>query len=168
MKKNMQASNDTQTGEAFSAGRRKVLIGAGALGLGALAAAATGSGMPEAFAAGMHHHGKKNQAMTDAVNNCVKTGNACTAHCLDLIKAGDTSIIDCLRSVQETVAFCGGHTYLSAADSKHLDAMCELAIKICGDCQKECEKHAKKHAECKACGEACGACVKECKAHLKA
>ncbi len=106
--------------------------------------------------------------MTDAVNNCVKTGNACIAHCLDLIKAGDASIIDCLKSVQETVAFCGGHAYLSASDSKHLDAMCELAIKICGDCQKECEKHAKKHAECKACGEACAVCVKECKAHLKA
>jgi hypothetical protein len=44
----------------------------------------------------------------------------------------------------------------------------QLAIQICGDCQKECEKHADKHAACKACAEACADCVKACKAHLHA
>ncbi|MDX8394932.1 MAG: Csp1 family four helix bundle copper storage protein, partial [Mariprofundaceae bacterium] len=114
-----------------------------------------------------HHGGSTNKAMTDAVNACVQTGHECIAHCIELIKSGDSSIIDCMKSVQETVAFCSGHAYISASNSKYLNDMCELGIKICGDCQKECEKHAKKHAQCKACAEACAACVKECKKHLK-
>ena len=152
--------------------RRNVLKGAGALGLGALATMASSNiaGISEAFAAdaGHHHHGgSTNQAMTNSIHACIQTGDECTAHCIEMIKSGDTSLIDCMKSVQETVAFCGGFAYISASNSKYLKAMCELAITICSDCQKECEKHAK-HAQCKACGEACAACVKECKKHLKA
>jgi Cys-rich four helix bundle protein (predicted Tat secretion target) len=151
--------------------RRSILKGAGALGLGALATMASGSvaGISEAFAADVEHHhhgGSTNRAMTDSVHACIKTGHECLAHCIEVIKSGDTSIIDCMKSVQETVAFCEGLAYISASNSKYLNAMCELAIRICSDCQKECEKHAK-HAQCKACGEACAACVKECRKHLK-
>ncbi len=151
--------------------RRNVLKGAGVLGLGTLAVmTAEGmSGISEAFAGDMEHHhhaGPSNQTMTDSIHACIQTGDECTAHCIEVIKTGDTSLIDCMKSVQETVAFCSGFAYISASDSKYLNAMCELAITICSDCQKQCEKHAK-HAQCKACGEACAECTKECKKHLK-
>lgn len=153
--------------------RRNMLKGAGVLGLGALAggAAATMAGASQVFAADMshHHHGEtgtKNKAMLDATYDCIQTGHECIAHCIELIKAGDTSIVDCMASVQETIAFCTAHVAISTGNSKYLNEMCELAIKICGDCQKQCEKHSK-HPQCKACGEACAACVRECKKHLK-
>lgn len=128
----------TMKDDSFSIDRRELLLGtAGVVGLGALAAATGMGSISEAVAAeehrhgaGEHQHGRKHQAMTDAMMDCVKKGNACIAHCLDLIKGGDTSIIDCLRSVQETTAFCSAHAYLSAADSRHLDAMCKLAIQM--------------------------------------
>ena len=151
--------------------RRTVLKGAGVLGLGAIAStiAANMTGISNAFAAGMeHHHGSSHsQAMIDAVNVCVNTGNTCAAHCLEVIKSGDLSIVDCMASVQETAAFSTALAYLAASNSKHLNAMCELAIEVCSDCQKQCEKHAK-HAACKAYAEACAACVKACKEHLAA
>ena len=150
--------------------RRTVLKGAGALGLGAVVSTVM-SGMPGistalAADAGHHHHGgSPYKAMIDAVNVCVNTGTACAAHCMEVIKSGDLSIVDCMASVQETAAFSDAFAYLIAANSKHVNAMCELAINICGDCQKQCEKHAK-HASCKAYAEACAACVKACKEHL--
>lgn len=152
--------------------RRTLLKGAGALGLGALATSAGSMmGMPAAWAGDMehhHHHGDSpNKSMTAAMYACIQASNTCIAHCIELIKMGDATIIDCLKSAHETAAFCSAHAYLSASNSTHLNEMCELAIKICGDCQKQCEKHADKHAQCKACGEACADCVKACKAHLQ-
>ncbi|MDX8412829.1 MAG: four-helix bundle copper-binding protein [Mariprofundales bacterium] len=151
--------------------RRALIKGAGSVGAGALAGMALGG---NAFAAGaMHnkgmqaHHQRKHAKMTDAINHCVLAGNDCIAHCLDLIKNGDNTIIDCLRSTEQMRAFCQAHAYLSAADSPHLNDICRLAIKICGDCSKACDKHAEKHAICKACRDACDACVKACKTHLK-
>jgi len=158
-----------ESNEAISTQRRDLLKGAGLVGAGLLAAATTGSlaaSAHEAGTAGMHH-GRKNSAMTDAMANVVKAGEDCVVHCIDLIQQGDNSLIDCLRSAQEVVAFSKAHAYMSAADSGFLDAMCELSIKVCGNCQKECEKQ-KKHPICKACGDACAACVQACKKHLKA
>ncbi|MDX8401862.1 MAG: Csp1 family four helix bundle copper storage protein [Mariprofundaceae bacterium] len=123
-----------------------------------------------AFAAGTSahgHHMRKNTKMSDAIHHCIQAGDDCIAHCLDLIKEGDTSIIDCLRSAEQMRNFCQAHAYLAAADSPFLNDACKLAIKICGDCSKQCDKHADKHAICKACRDACDACVKACKEHLK-
>ncbi len=103
--------------------------------------------------------------MTEALHNCLQAGQACIAHCIELIKAGDNSIVDCLKISQEAVAFCSGHAYMSAADSKYLDDMCKLSIKICTDCKAECEKHSQ-HAQCKASAEACAKCIEVCKKHL--
>lgn len=157
----------------LSVERRNVLKGAGMLGLGALASTLAGNmaGMSDALAAGMEHHhhhgGSQNRAMMDAVNVCVNTGPACAAHCLEVIRSGDLSIVDCMASVQETAAFSAAFAYLMAVNSRHLNDMCAVAIKICSDCQQQCEKHAV-HAPCKAYAEACAACVRACRAHLAA
>jgi len=160
-----------QTQTAAELSRRNILKSAGALGLGALATMAAGKvGIPEAFAGDMehqHHDAVPNQAMTDSIHACIKTGHECVAHGIGVIKSGDIKMADCLKAVQEMVAFTEGFAYHSASNSKYLNAMCELAITICIDSEKECEKYAKKHAACKACGEACAVCAKECKKHLK-
>lgn len=159
--------------EVISTERRDVLKGAGigVIGAGALAASSVAA-VSEVFAAdhGHHHamHGAPNQEMTDTLHACIKAGNDCVAHCFELIKAGDTSIIDCMKSVQETVAFCTAHAAHSAYNSKYLDDLCKLSLKICADCQAQCEKHAKKHVQCKTCAESCAACIKVCKKHLAA
>lgn len=157
--------------ESFSAERRDLLMGAGALGVGALAASTLGSAA--AFAGDDHsmHHGHatgaKNAKMIAALHECMRTGDDCIHHCLMEFKAGDTAMADCARKVLETGAFCAAHAKLATLESAHMKAMCELSLKICADCEKECRKHEKKHSTCKACADACAACIKECKAYLK-
>lgn len=161
-----QAMNDD-----FSKQRREVLIGTGALGLATLMGSAVAhAGEHEMMGGGMvhMHGGNPNQAMIDAFADCIKTSEQCIAHCLSMFKTGDTSTVDCAISVEQSLAFCRAHMTLASLDSPHLAAMCELAIKVCGDCEQECRKHEKKHSACKACADACAACVKECKVHLKA
>ncbi|RMH49980.1 MAG: four-helix bundle copper-binding protein [Zetaproteobacteria bacterium] len=148
--------------------RRALMVGAGAAAL-ALSAGA-GSALAREIAgkgAGRKMmHGRKHAAMVDAITHCIQAGNDCIVHCLDLIKEGDATIIDCLRSAEQMRNFCQAHAYLAASDSPFLDDACRLAIEICGDCKKECDKHAKKHAICKACADACAGCVDACKKHL--
>lgn len=145
--------------------RRNILKGAGALGAGALAATALGG---SAVAAGMAHHHHhvtgKHAELAKTLHHCVATAEACIDHCLDSFKQGDTTLADCAISVQETMAFCAAHAKLASYDSRYLKAMVDLGIRICGDCEKECRKHAK-HASCKACADACSACIKACKAY---
>jgi len=155
--------------------RRNVLKGAGVLGLGALATTAAGSmaAVSNAFAADGHmHHGhatnSKNAKMIAALHECMRAGDICIDHCLMEFKAGDTAMADCARIVMEAGAFCSAHAKLTTLESAHVKEMCELSIKLCGDCEKECRKHEKKHASCKACADACAACITECKKYLKA
>jgi len=157
--------------EEVSSERRNVLIGAGMLGAGALATAATVS---SAFA-GEHGHmdhgkhtGSKHAKMIALLHECIRTGDVCINHCLMEFKSGDTAMADCAKVVLETGAFCAAHAKMATLESKHMKEMCELSIKMCADCEKECRKHEKKHSSCKACADACAACIKECKAFLKA
>ena len=155
---------------SFSPERRDLLVGASALGVGALAATLAGG---SAFAAEhdhMHgaHTGSEHEKMIKALHECMRTGDDCISHCMMEFKAGDTTMADCARLVTETGAFCSAHVKLASLNSAHLKEMCELSIKMCGDCEKECRKHEKKHATCKACADACAECIKECKAFLKA
>ncbi|GAV21314.1 hypothetical protein MMIC_P2297 [Mariprofundus micogutta] len=153
--------------ENISEERRKMLIGAGALGATALAASTLGTtaAMAEGMA-GHHHHaaGGKHQELAKSLHHCVATAEACIDHCLDSFKSGDTTLADCAISVQETMAFCTAHAKLASYNSKYLKAMIDLGIQVCGDCEKECRKH-EKHASCKACADACATCIKACKAY---
>ena len=156
--------------ESFSAERRDLLVGAGTLGAGALASSLLAG---NAFA-GEHEHmhghntGSKNAKMAAVLHECMRTGDICISHCLMEFKAGDTAMADCAKVVLESGAFCGAHAKMVALGSARMKEMCELSIKICGDCEKECRKHEKKHSSCKDCADACAACIKECKAYIKA
>jgi len=159
--------------ETISNERRDLLVGAGAIGAGALASSLlAGNAM-----AGEHDHmmmdhsqhtGSKHAKMIAALHECMRAGDDCINHCLMEFKAGDTAMANCARLVLETGAFCSAHAKLATLNSSNMKELCELNIKFCEACEKECRKHEKKHSTCKACADACAACIKECKAFLKA
>ena len=137
--------------------RRNILLGA--------AAAAVTLTSNSAFSATDHSHHKmnKNTALVDSALDCLKAGQACNDHCIELVKSGDTSIAECMSTVSEMLAACTALSQLASYQSKHLAAMAKVCIDVCEDCEKECAKHEDKHAECKACADACRDCIKACK-----
>ncbi len=153
--------------QLFSDGRRELLKTAGAIGAGVLAAS-TLTGVAQAGEHAHHHMAanKGNKALAAALHACVAASEECLNHCLDMFKAGDTTLAACAISVTETMAFCDAHAKLANYDSKFLKEMSALGLKICEDCEKQCRKHAKEHALCKTCADSCVDCIKACKAIL--
>ncbi len=138
--------------------RRELLLG------GTAVAAALASG--ETFAASEHYNHRgapSNSGLIDSALDCVKKGIACSDHCIELVKQGDTSIADCLKTVTVMLPMCTALSKLASSKSRHLSSVAKVCIAVCEDCHEECKKHAEKHAECKACMESCAACIDECK-----
>lgn len=135
--------------------RRELLKSVGLVAATAMAAAAQ--------AATEHHqHGSAHTALADAALDCVKTGDACLDHCLQVLASGDKSLAECARSVNELVAVCTALSKLALSNSPLLPKYAAVVKLSCDSCEKECRKHEAKHAACKACAEACVACSKEC------
>ncbi len=108
------------------------------------------------------HHSNSNSGLVDTALDCVKTGQACLGHCLDLFKQGDNSVADCADKVTEMLAMCTALSQMASYNSKHLASFAKVCASVCKDCKKACEKHAKKHKACKACAESCEHCIKAC------
>jgi len=143
--------------------RREVLKTVGA----AMAAAIAGSALA---AEQEHHHDHGAMPMANpyssliaSTSDCLKTGEACLAHCLVLLGEGDKEMAACAQSVNGMLAVCGTLGRLAGQNSKHTAALAKVTADVCAECEKECRKHEKKHAECKACADACATCLKECK-----
>jgi Cys-rich four helix bundle protein (predicted Tat secretion target) len=115
---------------------------------------------------GMDHSamGSKHKAVIDTASDCIAKGEVCVAHCLEMLKAGDTSLVDCMKSVSIMMPMCAALMRLAALDATRLKELAAVCKDVCSDCEAECKKHADKHAVCKACMESCTACIKECKA----
>ena len=112
-----------------------------------------------------HHHGNtKESRVQSTALDCVRAGEICIAHCIQLMKKNDTSLVNCMVTVDEAVAACIALSRLAANNSRHLKEFAEACIDICKSCEKECRKHASKHTSCRECAEACAACIKACKA----
>jgi Cys-rich four helix bundle protein (predicted Tat secretion target) len=133
-------------------------------------ATAVGAISTAALAADHDHHShgapgaaSRNAGLIAASADCLKTGEACLAHCLYLLGNGDKSVAACAQSVNELLASCTALMKLAGQDSKFVPALAKVAGEICASCEKECRKHADHHPECKACAESCAACLKECK-----
>ena len=139
--------------------RRELLLGAGAVALSAVTAAAFGA---EHAHDHMHHGSAKNQGLIDATADCIKKGQACHNHCLDLLAQGDKEMAACARTVSQMLATCAALEQLSSLNSRHAAKMAKVAAEVCKECEDECRKHEKKHAECKACADSCAQCLKEC------
>lgn len=161
---------------AFESGtlrRRQLLAGAAAF-------AATAAVGAEAGKADEHQHGeahgapaakryttavayRRHAAATAAAQECIGTGRACLSHCFETFVAGDTTMAECARSVDEMLRVCDAFAWLAATDSKQLAPMARACIASCEYCEKECRVHEEHQAECKACADACAALVIEAK-----
>lgn len=107
----------------------------------------------------------KLKKVTDTAFDCIKKGEACTSHCLDMIAAGDTSMKNCLPTLANMMAACTAISKVASYDSakpetiRHLAAVC---ADLCKDCSGACKMHADMHAVCKTCMEACNKCTEAC------
>jgi Cys-rich four helix bundle protein (predicted Tat secretion target) len=112
-------------------------------------------------------HGGKHKALIDTASDCIAKGEVCVAHCIELMKGGDTAMADCMKSVSIMMPMCGALVRLAALDASRLKEFAAVCKNVCEDCEAECKKHAEKHAVCKDCMDSCTACIKECKALLE-
>ena len=130
---------------------------------GAVAASAVmASGTALASSKDHSHHQNSNLGVVDTALDCVKNGQVCLDHCIDLFKQGDTSVADCADKVTEMLAMCTALSQMASYQSKHLAAFAKVCAAVCKDCKKACDKHADKHQACKACAESCEDCIKAC------
>lgn len=139
--------------------RRDLLKGA----VVASAAMATGVSSSVLGSSNEHmHHSNSNSGLVDTALDCVKTGQACLDHCIQLFKQGDNSVADCADKVTEMLAMCNALSQMASYQSKHLAEVAKVCAVVCKDCKKACEKHADKHQSCKDCAESCEKCIKAC------
>ena len=139
--------------------RRKLLAGTAAVA----ATLSTGSSLAEGHKHKHHHHSSgMHSELIESALDCIKTGEACDNHCLELVKSGDTSIAECMDIVKQMLPMCRTLASLASAESDHLLAFAQVCAVVCKDCEAECKVHADMHIECKACMESCTECIKQC------
>jgi Cys-rich four helix bundle protein (predicted Tat secretion target) len=138
--------------------RREVLLGMSAVA----ATAALQSALGDEDHSQHTHRAQLYSALASAAADCVKTGQICVDHCLDLFAQGDKSTVACARSVTQLTSICETLQLLATQNSKFLPRYAKLAGEFCKDCEDECRKHEKEHQQCKDCADACASCVKEC------
>jgi Cys-rich four helix bundle protein (predicted Tat secretion target) len=145
--------------------RREALLGGGLLAAALTARLAAADEHVHTDEDHSHHvhGGRKHAALTDTAADCVKTGQACIDHCLDMFANGDNSTAACARSVNQLLPVCASLQQLAVQDSKYLQKFAMLARDVCRDCEQECRKH-DKHLACRDCAEACAACARQCDA----
>ncbi len=139
-------------------GRRDFLLSSGLLALSAAPAIAVAANESAAH----QHHANAHEALIAEAQHCIKTGNACAAHCIVQMRTGDTDLLECLVQVQELVVACEALLKFAAFDSEHLKTYAKATIEVCETCEKECRKFEELHTECKECADACLACMEEC------
>ncbi len=109
-----------------------------------------------------HHMTKINKALINIANECAQHGDECIDHCIELFKAGDTSVAKCAETVNEMIVMCRALAKMATYQSEQLVAVAKICIDVCQVCADECGKHSK-HPQCKACERSCLECIEECK-----
>ena len=131
--------------------------------LGAVGAVAAPAAMAQQQATHVHAIAD-HQALIAASSNCVVKGEACMAHCQQMLADGDRSMLpECPRTGIEMVTLCGALRTLAAQDAPTLPKLAAVVLDACTRCEAHCRKSAKTHAHCKECADACAACVTECR-----
>jgi Cys-rich four helix bundle protein (predicted Tat secretion target) len=96
-------------------------------------------------------------------NECIARGQACLSHCMETFVAGDTTMAECARAVQEMLVTCQAFGQLAANDSVVLRPMAQACIAVCEECEKQCRVHEDHQRECRECADACAELVREAK-----
>jgi Cys-rich four helix bundle protein (predicted Tat secretion target) len=97
-----------------------------------------------------------------AAQACLAKGEACLAHCIALLSAGDTSIAGCAAAVFDMHAVMSGLAAVAVSGGKRLAELSRVAADFCKDCEVECRRHEGHHAPCRECAEACARTVAAC------
>ncbi len=140
--------------------RRRLLFSMGAVALAASAERGVSQGMADM--PGMDHSAApKHQALIESASKCSSSAEACTTHCVQMLAAGDKSLLACAASSREVAVVCSGLFSLASQDAPDLAKYAKLTAEICTICEAECRKHPQ-HPPCVRCGDACAACAKEC------
>jgi len=132
--------------------------GASAGAQGAAAPAPAGPDLPPALAPYVHG----DPSLAEVARDCVARGEACIAHCSELLGKGDTTMVECARTSYDMTATMRALASLAASGSSHLPAFAKLAMEFCRDCQAACAKHADRHPVCKDCLDACTRTIAAC------
>jgi protein SCO1 len=101
-------------------------------------------------------------ALVASAQLCLAKGEACMKHCIAQLTTGDTSLVDCLKTVSGMLPICRALEKYAAIEGKHLRELAQLCITVNSECENECRKHADHHDTCRECAEACSACITEC------
>jgi protein SCO1/2 len=101
-------------------------------------------------------------ALAQAAQACVAKGEECFKHCLKQLNAGDTSLVDCVKTVSAMTPICQALGRYAAINAKHIQELAALCHTVTSECEAECRIHADHHEACKACADACAACIEEC------
>ena len=112
----------------------------------------------------MHDHagaGTKYGALVAATSKCVDTAEACLAHCIAQLTAGDLEMKDCAQTTQDVISACTALRQLAVRNAPRTAELAVVCGRICRDCEAECKKH-EKHEVCRNCRDSCADCAKEC------
>jgi Cys-rich four helix bundle protein (predicted Tat secretion target) len=147
--------------------RRQFVVGGALAGLG-LTFTKLGEGIAFAADTKAKKASGPHADLVASVTECLKTGEACAAHCQKQLAAGNTMFAKCAQATDEMLTLCRSMLHLAStgsALSPKLAAVCAEACKSCADACGEHKAHFSQgmHLECKACMESCEACEKDCK-----
>lgn len=154
--------------------RRHFILGAGATALtGTLISTKAGAAPLQAGTAANQRRQdeKERQAVVDACNRCMKSGEACLAMCNEMLRHGMTGLADCQARVVDMLTMCkmmGTIAAVNTAPAARLKALAGLCADTCRDCEIACKPQAAAHLECKACMDDASACAKACDAYRAA
>ena len=97
------------------------------------------------------------RTLAQAAGTCVRDGEACLEHCLQLLATGDTSLRECAQMVNQMLAVCRAVGPIVDANGKYVRPLAQLCGDVCADCERACRKHSQQHEICRACADACAA-----------
>jgi Cys-rich four helix bundle protein (predicted Tat secretion target) len=137
--------------------RRSLLGGSAAAALGATvgltreasaqttgAAKSLGS-IPKAIP-GLPAHGPY-AGLVAATRACQVKGEACLRHCIGQLSKGDTSLVDCIKTVSAMLPICRALERYASISAKHLRELASLCTRVTSECETECLTH-QDHPRC--------------------
>jgi Cys-rich four helix bundle protein (predicted Tat secretion target) len=104
----------------------------------------------------------RNRELADTASTCVKDGDICMQHCLELLAQGDKSMAKCSSTISAMLPMCRALEALAIQGSPHLADLARTCGKVCRECEASCKVHAGHHEACKTCMESCARCAAAC------
>lgn len=100
--------------------------------------------------------------------DCIRTGEACVAHCGDELGRGNTAMANCNKRVHEMLAMVQAMLTLASSKSEFAKRHAANCADACKACAAACLEHKEHwghgmHLPCKACYDACIACEASCR-----